>query len=78
MSKELCLFLKNMFCAAERQQSPDGCQMLLFTAITLQPKSHHHDESEDHKRCISNPSDVTSLEITCKGPDLFIRKHVNI
>lgn len=24
------------------------------------------------------PSDVTSLEITCKGPDLFIWEHVNI
>lgn len=67
-----------MFCAAERQQSPDGSQMPLFKVITLQPKSHRRDESEDHKTCISNLSDVTSLEITCKGPDLFIWKHVNI
>ncbi len=61
-----------MFCAAERQQSPDGSQMPSFAMRTRQPKFHHRDESEDHERCISNPSDVTSLEITCKGPDLFI------
>ena len=59
---------QNMFYVAEKQQS----WALGTTVIMLQPKSHHHDESEDHKRCISNPSDVTSLEITIKGPDLFI------
>lgn len=72
------LALWNMFCLLGRQQSPDGSQMPLFSMITLWPKSHHCDESEDHKRCISNLPDVTSLEIICKGPDLFIWKHINI
>lgn len=43
-----------------------------LTVITARPKAHHSDETEEHEKCISNLLDVTSLEITCNDPDLFI------
>lgn len=74
-----CLLYRICFVLQRDNKAQMGARCL-FSKWTPQPKkkSHHRDESGDHKRCISNPSDVTSLEITCKLPDSLIWWHVNI